>query len=229
MSSPISGSDAAAATATSSFSWAKARSSPSAATMASRRSHALAVLGRDRYRLAEAELPGFQHAGLRAARLGLVGDQHHRLAGAPHEVGEGAVVGHDPDPGIGQEEDQIGLVDRRLGLGAHAAFERGGQGVLEAGGVDDVEAQVVEPRRMDAPVARHARRVVDQRQLAADQPVEQGRLADIGPSDDGELEAHGSAGRRRQDAAPEPRISSDISVARWRRVCGAPSSLTIWS
>ena len=31
------------------------------------------------------------------------------------------------------------------------------------------------------------------------------------------------------DASPEPRISSDIRVARWRMLRGAPSSAAIWS
>ncbi|ESY17342.1 hypothetical protein X750_22630 [Mesorhizobium sp. LNJC394B00] len=55
--------------------------------------HALAVLGRDRDRLAEAEFPGLQHAALGALGLGLVGDQHDRLAGFAHDLGKGAVVG----------------------------------------------------------------------------------------------------------------------------------------
>src|SRR3546814_7102846 len=35
-----------------------------------------------------------------------------------------------------------------------------------------------------APIARHPRLIVDQRELLADEPVEQRRLADIGPADD---------------------------------------------
>ena len=44
--------------------------------------------------------------------------------------------------------------------------------------------------RAEAPVARHARLVIHQRELLADQAVEQGRLADIGPADDGDGEGH---------------------------------------
>ncbi len=50
-------------------------------------------------------------------------------------------------------------------------------------GVDDVEPQRAKPRRAHAPVARDARPVVDERELLAHQPVEQGRLADVGPAD----------------------------------------------
>ena len=56
--------------------------------------------------------------------------------------------------------------------------------VLVAGGVDHPEVEPEQARLALAPVAGHARPVVDQRQLLADQPVEQGRLADIGPADD---------------------------------------------
>ncbi|MNO05331.1 hypothetical protein D3C81_2266690 [compost metagenome] len=43
---------------------------------------------------------------------------------------------------------------------------------------------------MDAPVARNARQVIDQRQLAADEAIKQCGLADIGTPDDGESETH---------------------------------------
>ena len=66
-----------------------------------------------------------------------------------------------------------------------------GRGFLEAGGVDDGEDEIAETRLAFAPVARHARAVIDQREPPADQAVEQGRLADIRPADDGDGEAHG--------------------------------------
>ncbi len=43
---------------------------------------------------------------------------------------------------------------------------------------------------MDAPVARDTRQVVHQRQLAADETIEQRGLADIGTPDDSESETH---------------------------------------
>ena len=62
-----------------------------------------------------------------------------------------------------------------------------GAGILEAGRVDHVEIEIVEAGGMDAAVAGDARRVVDQRQLAAGQAIEKRRLADVRPADDGEL------------------------------------------
>ena len=64
--------------------------------------------------------------------------------------------------------------------------------VLEPGGVDHPELEPEQARLALAAVAGHAGPVVDQRQPLADQPVEQGRFADVGPADDGDGgERHG--------------------------------------
>ena len=55
-----------------------------------------------------------------------------------------------------------------------------------------VKLEVAEAGLALAAVAGHAGQIVDQRQLPADQPVEQRRLADIRPADDGD---RGLAGR----------------------------------
>ena len=152
---------------------------------------AFVVLGRNRDRVAEAERIGVQPPALAGGAFHLVGDQHGRLAGLAHQLGEHAV-----DPGrtgarVDHEEDRVGLPDRGLGLRPHAAGEAFGRGLLEPGGIDHGEIEVAEPALAFAAVARHARPVVDQRHAPADQPVEQGRLADIGAADDGDGEAHG--------------------------------------
>ena len=151
----------------------------------------LAVLGRDADRIAETKLIGFQHPGAAALALGLVGDDDHRLAGAPHQIGKGAVVRHRSGLRIEHEEHRVGLLDRQLGLRQHAAGEALGVGLFEARGVDDGEVQIAEPGLALAPVAGDAGQVVDQRQAPADQPVEQRGLADVRPPDDGDGEAHG--------------------------------------
>ena len=67
-----------------------------------------------------------------------------------------------------------------------------GAALFEARGVDRGEFEIAEPAVTLAAVARHARPVVDQRQPLADQAVEQRRLADVRPADDGDGEAHGA-------------------------------------
>ena len=64
------------------------------------------------------------------------------------------------------------------------------------------KSQVVELGGVDAAVAGDARRVVDERQLPAGQPIEQRRFADVGPADDGDFEAH-VAGTMRAGAADQ--------------------------
>ena len=151
----------------------------------------LAVLGRDADRIAETELVGLQHPGAAALALGLVGDDDHRLAGAPHQIGKGAVVRHRSGFRIEHEEHRVGLLDRQLGLRQHPAGEALGVGLFKPGGIDDGEVQIAEPGLTLAPVAGDAGQVVDQRQAPADQPVEQRGLADVRPPDDRDGEAHG--------------------------------------
>ena len=78
-----------------------------------------------------------------------------------------------------------------------------------------------------APVAGHARPVVDQRELLPDEPVEQGRLADIRPADDRDRPHRtcpiASSGRGRRPRAP------CRSRAGPRRPCGVSRSAAIWS
>ena len=98
---------------------------------------------------------------------------------------------------VDHEQHGVAIVQRRLGLRAHAAGQRGRVALLQARGVDNGEVEVAEARLALAPVARDAGLVVDQRELAADEPVEQRRLADVGPADDGDFGAQTCCGRRR--------------------------------
>ena len=146
--------------------------------------HALAMLGAHRDRLAEAQRPGLDDAGLAGAALGLVGGEDDRRGLAAQPAGDLLVERGQAGAGVDQEQGGVGLADRGDGLRPHPAGQGLGILVLVAGGVDDPEFEAEQGRLALAPVAGHAGPVVDQRQLPADQPVEQGRLADIGPADD---------------------------------------------
>jgi len=154
------------------------------------RAEAERVLGGDRDRLAEAEREGLVVAGVAGVALAFVGDQDHRLARPAQRLGDGLVAGGEAGLAVDDEEDRVGVGDGGLGLRRHAAGQRLGLLVLEACGVDDAEEQRAERGVGLAAVARHARRVVHQRQLAAHQLVEQRGLADIRPADDGEGKGH---------------------------------------
>ena len=84
--------------------------------------------------------------------------------------------------------DDVGLVERALGLRPHAAGKRLGRGFFEAGGVDDPEGKIGDVPLTLAAVARDPGQIVDQRQLAASEPVEQRGLADIRPPDNRDRE-----------------------------------------
>ncbi len=152
--------------------------------------HAEAVLGGDRHRLAETEREGLVIAGVGSATLRLVGDEDQRLAGGTDQRGEMLIQRRDAGAGIDHEQDEIGLVDCRFGLGAHAAGQGFGVDILQAGGIDEADAQIADLRLAQATVPGNARPVVDQRQAAADHTVEQRRLADIGPADNGNGDGH---------------------------------------
>src|SRR5262249_48972885 len=87
------------------------------------------------------------------------------------------------------------LLDRALRLLLHSRSQGSPGALIEPRRIDDGEGEIAETRLALAAVARHTGLVVDQRELLPYQPVEQGRLADIGPADDGDRERHGSSQR----------------------------------
>src|SRR5208282_4705458 len=94
---------------------------------------------------------------------------------------------------IDQEQRHIRLFHRLFGLGAHARGQIAGLGALETGGVGDAKFEIGDSRGRLAAVAGQARFARDQRGFAPGETVEQGRFADIGPSDDRDLERHEAA------------------------------------
>jgi hypothetical protein len=87
---------------------------------------------------------------------------------------------------VDDEHERVGLADRveRLAVDAGADHLVRGLGI-EPAGIDDAQHGPEVIALAVAAIARQARRVVDQRGPPADEPVEQRRLADVGPADDG--------------------------------------------
>jgi CO/xanthine dehydrogenase FAD-binding subunit len=71
------------------------------------------------------------------------------------------------------------------------SLETAARGIIEAGRVEQAEAQIGQMRLALAAVAGDAGLVVDQRQLTADQPIEQRRFADIRSAQDRDFRLHG--------------------------------------
>ena len=147
------------------------------------------MLRRNRQRLAEPKREGFVHACLRRASLDFVGGKDHRLARRTNELGEDLIAGNNASPGIDQENHEVRLLDCGDGLLAHA---RGKTRIamLKPGSVDQPDSDRSKLGVSLAPVARQSRLVVDKRKPLAGEPIEQRRLADIRPTDDGNGEGH---------------------------------------
>ena len=143
------------------------------------------MFGGNLHRIAQAQRIAFGDAELAGPALGLVGDQDQRRAAAAQPVGKMLVERRHPGAGIEDQQRDNGITHCGIGLLPHAPGERGGIGIFEAGGIDDGEFEIEEPCQPFAAITRDARRVVDQRQLAADEAVEERRFADIWATDDG--------------------------------------------
>ncbi len=148
------------------------------------------MLGGERHCLAEAERIGLHQPRFRRPALGLVGDEVHFLAGFAQHLGEALVERRHPGPRVDHEEDHVSVADGDLGLLPHPILERAVGAVLVAGGIKDAEAQISDPTLGLATVARYARRIVDERNLPADEAVEQRGFADIGSADDSDDRTH---------------------------------------
>ena len=177
------------------------------------------MFGGDRDRFAETEAIGIIHARFGATRFGLVGNEHDRLVLLAQHIGEDFIDRGQAGFCIDEKERDVGIVDRGFRLGAHAAFERIGTGNFQTGGVDHGEAQIDKARVTGPAVTGDAGGIVDEGKLPAGEPVEQGRLADIGPPDDCESETHerpvsGPRPKTRQEVSPRPAMRSSITPAR---------------
>ena len=173
---------------------------------------ALAMLGGDRHRLAQPQAERLAQPGDGGAALAFVGDQDDRRLGLAQAPCEMLVQRRDAGARVDQQQRHVGFLDRRLGLLAHARFEGFVERLFQPGGVDHGEIEIAQMRRAEPPVAGHPGLIVDQRKLLADQPVEQGRFADIGPADDGDGQAHAAI-----SAQSDARCRTACRLSRWRR------------
>src|SRR3546814_741705 len=146
----------------------------------------LAMFGAERERIVEAERIGFHQPRLALLALGLVDAEDDRRVLAAQPARDLLVERGDAGARVDQEQRRVDLTHRFFGLHAHPTRQRRRVLVLEPRGVDDAKGQAEQFAVALAPVARHPRLVVDKREPLADEPVEQGRFADIGPADNGD-------------------------------------------
>ena len=166
--------------------------------------------------LPEPECPQRRRGRLARRVVHLVRRDHHRLARAPQHRGDGIVGVGDADGHVHDEQHRVGRLHRQPGLRGHLLGE-GAAGLpglgtgkrLPAAGVDQGEGAPAPEGVIGHPVAGDAWRVLHHRLAAAENPVDQGGLADVGPADDrqhrsrdvllgaGYLPAGGTSGRFR--------------------------------
>ena len=125
--------------------------------------------------------------GLGVEQLPLVEHDHDRTAGGIDALGQALILMGDAVGGIDDQHGRVGPIDR-----LQSPYERVVLGALvdtrlpaHPGGVDEAQRAV---RRFDDRVDGVSRRtghVVHDRTLIADQPIEQRRLPDVRPPDDG--------------------------------------------
>ena len=92
--------------------------------------------GRDEPRLTEAELVELGGGDIGKA-FGLVDDEDHLAAGLAQANSDALVVRSEAGTGVADEDDDVGLVDRKLGLAGHGLDDAFGLDGLEAARVDD--------------------------------------------------------------------------------------------
>ncbi len=146
---------------------------------------AAAVQRGDGVRLPQTQRPQVGGVGLAARAVDLVGAQHDRLAGLAQQPYDGLVGVGGADLGVHDEHHRVGGLDGVLGLRGHGRVDAEDV-LLPAAGVDDLEAAARPLGLVGDAVTGDTGLVLDDGLAAADDPVHQGRLADIGAADDGE-------------------------------------------
>src|SRR5207244_11524771 len=155
--------------------------------------------------------------------LGLVEDERDRLSGAAQLARHELILRREPGARVGEQQQPIGLGDRTLGLGAHlrldaARVPRG------PAGVDDDAGNRTHPAEAVLPVARESGHVRYDGVARCGEHVEERRLADVRPADEGDHGQHGRGGRTRSGRSRvywlSSRVGAGVSGTVLRSVAG---------
>ena len=145
---------------------------------------AAAVQAADRVRLPQPERPGLGRIGLAALVVDLGHRQDDRTLGPAQRPGHHQVGLGRAGAGVDDEQHQVGGGHRLLGLPRHHRLQSGGIR-FPAAGVDQGEPPAAPFGVVGDPVPGHPGDVLHHRFASAEDPVHQGRLADVGPADHG--------------------------------------------
>ena len=173
----------------------------------------MTVERRERDRVAEPEAVEFEREIVLRRVVDLVRHEQDGLVRGAQDLRDLLVAGRHAGPRVGDEHDEIRLLDRLAGLGGDRADDRRGVGDVDAAGVDQDEARAGPLADELLPVARHPRRLVDDGGAALRQPVHERRLADVREADDG-------------DGAGERRLRSRLGHRGGTATAGRPAACT---
>ena len=134
-------------------------------------------------RLAETEAHQLPDRRLVGAVVDLVGDHQHRTLEPSEQLGDPGVLLRHAHRRVEHEEDDVGRGDGLLRLAAHLLVQVGATGHPPPG-VHDEEGAPAPVGFDHLPVARDAGPLLDDRLPAADDPVDERRLAHVRPADD---------------------------------------------
>jgi hypothetical protein len=124
---------------------------------------------------------------VRALRVvDLVRDEQPRLAGVAQQIDDARVARVRANLRVGHEDDEIGLADGLHHLLADLDVHRHRRVFDDAAGVDEPERLAVPLGAAEVTVARGARFLADDGGVRAEDAIEERRLADVGPADEGD-------------------------------------------
>ena len=137
-----------------------------------------------------------------------------------HEVHQEAVAGPRRLGGVDDRDDDVGLA-QRVQRRVHHPHVEPVQRPMNARRVDEDDLPVGPGADADDAVPGRLRLVRDDRQLVADEPVEQRRLAGVGPADEGDesrfIGRGSSAVDRRPAAHADPRDAASLGFEHFDR------------
>ena len=137
--------------------------------------------GRNRPRIAQAELVELPHLVHFVRRVHLVDRKHDGLVRLAEDSCNLLVVGVDARFAVDEEHDQIGFAGGER-LGADRALERVVGSHFDAAGVDEREVHAVPIGFMVGSVAGHAAHLVHDGLVGLGYAVHEGGFAHVGPS-----------------------------------------------
>ena len=147
-----------------------------------------------------------------AGAVALVDGHHHRLGAFDQQLSQGTVEGSEPGPSVHHQHQDLGLPDGGLGLLENESRHRIPIPGDHASGVDNLELPSAPLGPGNHPVSSHSGLIAHQGAPLPADSVEQGGLADVGASDNGNGGlAHGNRLRKISGFASVYRINRDAT------------------